>query len=59
MAEANFAEIVCTNSTPITPAKQLPNMTVIHLGRWLATIIDAVHSGRSVGRTLSEYGLEH
>ncbi len=58
MAEAGFAEIVCTNSTPITPAKQLPNMKVIHLGHWLASIIDSVHRGRSVGRTLSEYGVE-
>ena len=58
MADAGFAEVVCTNSTPITPAKLLPNMKVIHLGRWLASIIDAVHCGRSVGRTLSEYDIE-
>lgn len=58
LAEAGFKEIVCTNSQPITEAKRLPNMTVIHLGHWLATIIDAAHRGRSVGRTLSEYGVE-
>ncbi len=59
MAEGNFTEIVCTNSTPITPAKRLPNMKVIHLGHWLASIIESVHRGRSVGRTLSEYDAGH
>jgi ribose-phosphate pyrophosphokinase len=58
LAAAGFKEIVCTNSQPIGPAKQLSNMTVIHLGRWLAAVIDAVHRGRSVGRTLVEYGME-
>ena len=48
-----------SNSTPITPAKRLPNMKVIHLGHWLASIIESVHRGRSVGRTLSEYDAGH
>ena len=55
LAEAGFKEIVCTNTQPITPEKRLPNMTVIHLGPWLARIIDAVHRGLSVGKTLREY----
>ena len=55
MAAANFAEIVCTNSQPITPAKRLPNMRVISLGPWMARVIDAVHRGRSVGNTLRDY----
>jgi len=55
LAEAGFKEIVCTNTQPITPEKRLPNMTVIHLGPWLARIIDAVHRGFSVGKTLREY----
>jgi len=61
MRQANFKEIVCTNSQPITGSKLLPNMTVIRLGPWLARIIDAVHRGLSVGKALSDYqqvGLE-
>jgi len=55
LANAGFAEIVCTNTQPITPEKQLPNMRVIHLGPWMASIIDAVHRGLSVGKTIAEY----
>jgi len=55
MAEANFREIVCTNTQPITPAKRLPRMTVISLGPWMARVIDAVHRGQSVGDTLRSY----
>jgi ribose-phosphate pyrophosphokinase len=55
MREANFREIVCTNSQPITPAKRLPNMKVISLGPWMARVIDAVHRGHSVGDTLRAY----
>jgi len=55
LAECRFKEIVCTNTQPITEDKMLPNLKVIHLGQWLADVIDAVHRGRSVGRTLSEF----
>jgi ribose-phosphate pyrophosphokinase len=55
MQQANFAEIVCTDTQPITDHKRLPNMTVIRLGPWLARIIDAVHRGLSVGQALSDY----
>jgi ribose-phosphate pyrophosphokinase len=55
MRRANFKEVVCTDTQPITEGKQLPNMTVIHLGPWLARIIDAVHRGLSVGKALKEY----
>ncbi len=55
LAEAEFKEIVCTNTEPIPPAKKLPNMTVIHLGPWLAEIIEAVNLGLSVGKRISEY----
>jgi len=55
LAGAGFKEIVCTDSEPITPAKQLPNLKVIHLGPWLAKIIESVHLGLSVGKTLQEY----
>lgn len=55
LSRAGFAEIVCTDTEPITPANRLPNMRVIHLGPWLASIIDAVHRGLSVGKTIGEY----
>ena len=55
LRRADLRRIVCTNTQPITPKKKLPNMTVIHLGPWMARVIDAVHRGLSVGRTLSEY----
>lgn len=57
LAQAGFTEIVCTNTEPITEDKMLPNLKVIHLGQWLGDVIGAVHRGRSVGRTLSEYGV--
>jgi ribose-phosphate pyrophosphokinase len=53
--KAGFREIVFTDSERIYPEKLLPNMTVIPLGPWLARIIDAVHHGLSVGKTVSEY----
>ncbi len=55
MAEAGFKKIVCTNTERIPEEKKLPNMKIIHLGKWMAKVIDAVHRGGSVGRTLSEY----
>ena len=58
LRKGQFKEIVCTNTQPIPPEKRLPNMTIIHLGRWLAAVIDAVHRGRSVGETLRSYRFE-
>ena len=55
LAKANLAQIVCTNTEPIPPEKRLPNMHIIHLGPWIASIIDAVHRGLSVGKTIAEY----
>ncbi|HHX43164.1 MAG TPA: ribose-phosphate diphosphokinase [Chloroflexi bacterium] len=55
LAQAAFAQIVCTNTEPIPPEKRLPNMHILHLGRWIASIIDAVHRGLSVGKTIDEY----
>lgn len=58
LTEAAFKEIVCTNTQPMPPQRRLPNMHVIHLGPWMARIIDSVHRGMSVGKTLSEYTFE-
>ena len=58
LANADLEEIVCTNTEAIPSEKILPNMKIIHLGPWLARIIDAVHRGFSVGRTLDEFNAE-
>ena len=55
LAGADFEEIVCTNTQPIPQERRLPNMKIIHLGPWLASVIDAVHRGLSVGATLRQY----
>ncbi|MEA3407823.1 MAG: ribose-phosphate diphosphokinase [Chloroflexota bacterium] len=53
--EADFKEIVFTNTERVNMEALLPNMKVIHLGDWLAAVIDAVHRGFSVGETLRNY----
>ncbi|MFO7916793.1 MAG: ribose-phosphate diphosphokinase [Anaerolineae bacterium] len=55
LKEANFKEIVFTNTERIDRDNLLPNMKIIHLGDWLAAVIDAVHRGFSVGETLRKY----
>jgi ribose-phosphate pyrophosphokinase len=55
LASTDFCEIICTDTQPIPPEKRLPNLTVLCLGPWLARVIDAVHRGLSVGRTLQDY----
>ena len=57
LAEARFARLLCTDSQPIKPADRalLPDLEVIELGPWLAQVINAVHSGRSVGEILRGY----
>ena len=55
LAGAGFEEIVCTNTQPILQERRLPNMKIIHLGPWLASVIDAVHRGLSVGATLKQH----
>jgi len=55
LREANFTEILCTNTQPITDTEHLPNMRVLQLGPWLAHVIEAVHLGLSVGETLRSY----
>jgi len=55
LASAGFKEIVCTNTQPERHEDRLPNLRTIHLGPWLAQVIDAVHRGLSVGETLGKY----
>jgi ribose-phosphate pyrophosphokinase len=43
LATANFKEIVCTDTERMATRHLPDNLRVIHLGPWLARIIDAVH----------------
>lgn len=55
LTEANLKEIICTNTEPMPAAKLLPNITVISVAPLVAQVIYAVHSGLSVGETLTHY----
>jgi ribose-phosphate pyrophosphokinase len=48
-------EIVTTNSIPIPPEKQLPNLTVLSVASLLGEVIRRVHEGRSVGEMFRGY----
>jgi len=48
-------EIVTTNSVPIPPEKQLPNLTVLSVASLLGEVIRRVHEGRSVGEMFRRY----
>ncbi|MDY7077659.1 MAG: ribose-phosphate pyrophosphokinase [Chloroflexota bacterium] len=48
-------EIVTTNSIPIPPDKQLPNITVLSVANLLGEVILRVHEGRSVGEVFRRY----
>ncbi len=47
-------EIVTTNTIPIPPAKQLPNLRVLSVARLLGEVIRRAHEGRSVGELFNE-----
>jgi ribose-phosphate pyrophosphokinase len=47
--------IVTTNSIPIPPEKQLPNLTVLSVAKLLGEVIQRVHEGRSVGEVFRRY----
>ena len=48
-------ELVTTNSVPIPPEKQLPNLTVLSVAPLLGEVIRRVHEGRSVGEMFQRY----
>ena len=48
-------EIVTTNSIPIPPEKQLPNLTILSVADLLSEVILRVHEGRSVGEVFRGY----
>jgi ribose-phosphate pyrophosphokinase len=47
-------EIVTTNTIPIPPEKQLPNITVRSIAKLLGEVIKRAHEGRSVGEMFNE-----
>ncbi|MFQ6102171.1 MAG: ribose-phosphate diphosphokinase [Anaerolineae bacterium] len=48
-------EIVTTNSIPIPPERQLPNLTILSVANLLGEVILRVHEGRSVGELFRRY----
>jgi ribose-phosphate pyrophosphokinase len=54
LADADFAEIVVTNTVPVPPEKCLPNLTVLSVGPFIAEVIKRIHEGHSVGELINE-----
>lgn len=50
-------EVVTTNSIPIPPEKQFPNLTILSVARLLGEVIRRVHEGCSVGEMFEDYRL--
>ncbi len=55
LRELEIKEIVTTNSIPIPPEKQLPNLTILSVAPLLGEVIRRVHEGRSVGEVFRRY----
>jgi len=55
LSDLSVREIVTTNSIPIPPEKQLPNLTVLSVAKLLSQVILRVHEGRSVGEVFRGY----
>jgi ribose-phosphate pyrophosphokinase len=53
--DLSIEEIVTTNSIPVLPEKQLPNLTVLSVAKLLGEVILRVHEGRSVGEVFRRY----
>jgi ribose-phosphate pyrophosphokinase len=54
LREADFSEIVMTNTVPIPPDKMLPNLTVLSVAPFIAKVIERIHNGGSVGELINE-----
>jgi ribose-phosphate pyrophosphokinase len=48
LAAEDIEEIVTTNTVPLDPARQLPNMTVLSIAPLMAEAIHRIHHGESV-----------
>jgi ribose-phosphate pyrophosphokinase len=54
LRSAPIKEIVTTNTIPIPPEKQLPNLRVLSVAPVLGEVIRRAHEGRSVGEMFNE-----
>lgn len=48
-------EVVVTNTIPLPPEKRLPQITVLSVAPLLADVIDSIHRGQSVGKSIEKY----
>ena len=55
LRDLSVKEIVTTNSIPIPPEKQLPNLAILSVAKLLGEVILRVHEGRSVGEVFRGY----
>jgi len=55
LRQLDIKEIVTTNSIPIPPEKQLPNITILSVAPLLGEVMLRVHEGRSVGEVFQRY----
>jgi ribose-phosphate pyrophosphokinase len=55
LRKLDIKEIVTTNSVPIPPEKQLPNLTALSAAQLLSEVIQRVHEGCSVGEVFRKY----
>lgn len=54
LEKLEFKEIITTNTMPIPPEKQLPNMTILSVAPLLGEVILRANQGRSVGELFDE-----
>jgi ribose-phosphate pyrophosphokinase len=52
--EADFKEIITTDTLPLPPDRHLPNMTILSVAPMLGEVIMRAHEGRSVGELFDE-----
>ncbi len=57
LSALDVKEVVTTNSIPIPPEKQFPNLTILSVADLLGEVIRRVHEGRSVGEMFGDYQL--
>jgi len=48
-------ELVVTNTIPLSPEKQFPIIKVLSVAPLLGDVIDSIHRGQSVGKSIAKY----